>query len=129
MRSSSVDQIILDILNEEHTHLTSLEVFTEARKRLPAVNQSTIYRSLERMADNGIVSISDMGTGSMVYELVNTDKHHHLVCQSCGKIFTIEHDQVAQFFASVENKNDFKLLTNHLVLFGICTNCRNAEIE
>lgn len=49
MRASSVDQIIIETLSKEHAHLTSLQVFEEIRLRLPAVNQSTVYRALERL--------------------------------------------------------------------------------
>ena len=38
MRASSVDQIIIETLSKEHSHLTSLQVFEEIRLRLPAVN-------------------------------------------------------------------------------------------
>jgi Fe2+ or Zn2+ uptake regulation protein len=89
MRASSVDQIILKTLSKEHAHLTSLQVFEEIRERLPAVNQSTVYRSLERLVHIGKVSVFDMGTGSAVFELLADGLHHHLVCQKCGTAFTL----------------------------------------
>ncbi len=126
MRASSVDQIILETLSKEHAHLTSLQVFEEIRERLPAVNQSTVYRSLERLVNCGKVSISDIGTGSAVYELVADGLHHHLVCQKCGRMMTIGHEAVKEFFATVERENHFSVLTNHLILFGVCENCQQS---
>ncbi len=123
MRTSSVDQIILEVLAQEHAHLTSLQIFDVIRERLPAVNQSTVYRALERMVKRGQVSISDMGTGSAVYELVADGRHHHLVCQVCGKTFTIGNEEVGSFFAAIEAQNQFAITTNHLVLFGVCGEC------
>ena len=98
MRTSSVDQAIIDLLSHEHVHLTSNQVLADIRGRLPAVNQSTIYRSLERLVEQGKVSVSDMGTGSAVYELVSGERHHHLVCQKCGNVITIGDDDVLRFF-------------------------------
>jgi Fur family ferric uptake transcriptional regulator len=126
MRSSSVDYYILEALKNEHSHLTSHEVYERIQKQLPAVNPSTIYRALERLAKVGKISVSDMGTGSEVYESTEGEIHHHLVCQSCGKIMTIDHEQVAPFFADLESKNHFKIVTNHLVLFGICEDCQKS---
>ncbi|OJX40523.1 MAG: hypothetical protein BGO78_05920 [Chloroflexi bacterium 44-23] len=123
MRTSSVDQIILEVLAQEHAHLTSLQIFEVIRERLPAVNQSTVYRALERMAKRGQVSVSDMGTGSAVYELVADGRHHHLVCQVCGCILTIDHEEVGRFFTEIEAQNQFKIATNHLILFGVCGEC------
>lgn len=123
MRTSSVEQVILEILSVEHTHLTSLQVYELLRERFPALNQSTVYRALERMAKAGRISVSDMGTGSSVYEGVSRDRHHHLVCQSCGAVQTIQDDAVGRFFSELQEQHHFNIVTNHLVLFGICEKC------
>ncbi len=124
MRASSVDQIILETLIKEHAHLTSHQVYEEIRGRLPAVNPSTVYRALERLANSGKVSVSDMGTGSAVYEYMSDGVHHHLVCQKCGAVMTIGHEEVENFFASVYQTNRFVVATNHLILFGTCAGCQ-----
>ena len=124
MRSSSVDFYIIETLKNEHSHLTSHEVFSRIQQQLPAVNPSTVYRALERLVKAGKVSISDMGVGSEVYELAEGEKHHHLVCQNCGKIITLKHEEVDDFFAGLEQKTGYKIITNHLVLFGICEDCQ-----
>ena len=129
MRASSVDQIILDTLSKENAHLTSHQVYEEIRERLPAVNQSTIYRALERLANCGKVSISDMGSGSAVFELVTGRMHHHLVCQRCNQVFTIGDEQVRNFFSVLQSDHNFEITTNHLILFGICEKCRNNDLE
>lgn len=123
MRASSADQIILETLSKEHAHLTSLQVYEEIRNRLPAINPSTVYRSLERLVECGKVSVSDMGTGAAVYELVSQGIHHHLVCQKCGAVITLSHEEVGELFTEIEGKYQFKISTNHLILFGICQQC------
>lgn len=127
MRTSSVDQTIIELLSHEHAHLTSNQVLEEIRGRLPAVNHSTVYRSLERLVGQGKVSVSDMGTGSAVYELVSGQRHHHLVCQKCGKVITIGDDDVLHFFTSLNEKHHFEIATNHLILFGTCGNCLQKD--
>jgi Fur family ferric uptake transcriptional regulator len=126
MRASSVDQVIIQTLSKEHAHLTSLQIYDEIRHQLPAVNQSTVYRSLERLVSQGLVSVSDMGTGSAVYETVTDGIHHHLVCQKCGNVKTISHEDVAEFFSNIQQEFQFKVITNHLILFGICEECQKA---
>lgn len=125
-RASSVDAAIIDVLSNDHSHLTSAEIHEQVRMRLPAVNPSTIYRALERLACQCKVSISDIGIGAAVYELVREGKHHHLVCQECRTVYTIDHAEVAPFFQQVEQKYRFGLVTRHLVLFGICEDCKKS---
>ena len=127
MRTSSIDLIILEILSREHRHLTSHQVYEEIRPRLPAVNPSTVYRALERLVIMGKVSVSDMGIGSSVYELMTDGIHHHLVCQKCGRVMTIDDAEVREFFSAVQQKHHFKVVTNHLILFGICDQCQEAD--
>ncbi len=126
MRASSVDQVIIQTLSKEHAHLTSLQIYDEIRQQLPAVNQSTVYRSLERLVNQGLISVSDMGTGAAVYETVADGMHHHLVCQKCGKVITIKHEEVAKFFSTIHQNFHFSVITNHLILFGICEECQKT---
>lgn len=65
-----------------------------------------------------------MGTGSEVYESLANEAHHHLICQKCGRVYTINNDEVGQFFREVERSNQFKIKTNHLILFGLCRDCQ-----
>jgi Fe2+ or Zn2+ uptake regulation protein len=53
MRTSSIEQIILEVLSKEHAHLTSNQIYEVIRPRLPAVNPSTVYRALERLTGVG----------------------------------------------------------------------------
>jgi Fur family ferric uptake transcriptional regulator len=116
--------IILEILDKEHAHLTSHEIYEQIRPRLPAINPSTVYRALERLTNGGKISVSDIGIGSAVYESLTTGLHHHLVCQRCKHVFTMEHEEVGAFFEMVQQKRGFQVITNHLVLFGICEDCQ-----
>lgn len=127
MRTSSVTETILQTLCCGDTHLTAQEIYDTIKARLPAVNHSTVYRSLERLVKSGKVSVSDMGKGAVVYELVQNGYHHHLVCQKCGATLTLPHAGIADFFHSIEQSTQFRLSTNHLVLFGICPGCRREE--
>ncbi|MFN2105194.1 MAG: Fur family transcriptional regulator [Candidatus Promineifilaceae bacterium] len=130
MRSSSTNQLILKTLSQSGAlsqsglHLTAKQIYERIQVNLPAVNPSTVYRALERLADAGQVSVSDMGVGAAVYELVAEEPHHHLVCQNCGKVATVDHETVQNLFDAIAESHDFQVVTNHLILFGTCTECQ-----
>lgn len=127
MKSSSVYSAILELLQENQKHLKAHEVYELLRPRFPSVNASTIYRALERLAHMGKISVSDMGTGASVYEKVTDGMHHHLVCQTCGQVITINHEVVKGFLSQIESQFYFKVVTNHLILFGICPECQARQ--
>jgi len=127
MRTSSVEEKIIEALSTMPSHLTSAQVYEKLRPSLPAVNQSTVYRALERLTARGLVSVSDMGVGSMVYELVGHEHHHHLVCEKCKQVFLLDNAEVSRFFEGIQKHEHFTIYTNHLVLFGICENCQKNQ--
>jgi len=124
MRASSVDNAILKVLDEHHAHLTAAQVYEHIRRNLSAVNRSTVYRALKRLVDAGEVTISDMGMDALVYERRTDTPHHHLVCPTCGRIFTLGDGEVRGFFKEVESAHHFQLVTSHLILYGICEDCQ-----
>lgn len=127
MKTSSVDQIIIDLLDSNLFHFTSQQIFDKIKDRLPAVNRSTVYRSLERLVNQGKISVSDIGTGALVYELIGNGLHHHLVCQHCHQIIVIPHEDVSQLFSKIEQESHFQIITNHLILYGICPICQSTD--
>lgn len=127
MKTSSVEIAILDLLAENNHHLKAHEVYQRIHPRFQAVNPSTVYRALERLAYAGKISVSDMGTGASVYEKVTDGMHHHLVCQKCGQVRTINHKIVGPFFTEIKDAYSFIVTTNHLVLFGDCEQCKTPE--
>lgn len=124
MRSSSVNQIILRTLGQDQSHLTAQQIYERILVSLPAVNPSTVYRALDRLALEGQVSVSDMGGGAAVYEAVGGELHHHLVCQVCGRETTMTDELVQTLFNAIRQNYDFQVATNHLILFGRCSQCQ-----
>ena len=127
MRNSSADQLILETLGTQKSHLTSHQIFEGVHLRLPALNPSTVYRALDRLVSQGKVTVSDMGLGAAVFELAGENPHHHLVCQGCGYITMIEDDQIAPLISKLEKNYHYKIKTNHLVLFGLCEQCQDSH--
>ncbi len=129
MRTSSVEQLILETLSRKGTHLTSLQVYEDIHGQLPALNPSTVYRALERLVHRELVSVSDIGNGSAVYELVGNGIHHHMVCEKCGKIITLRDEDVQPFFSHISQETGYRIVTNHLILFGICEQCSHPNSD
>ena len=124
MRASSVNQIILKTLEQDQSHLTAQQIYGRIRDNLPAVNQSTVYRALERLAHAGQVSVSDMGLGAAVYEAVGGEQHHHLVCQHCHRIEDLESAELDNIALPRSKWHGFAVSDFSVQLVGLCPDCR-----
>ena len=125
LRLTSARAIILEILNADKKHWTIQEIYKEVKGRLPSINISTVYRAMEYLSNNGLISVSDLGWSTPVYESVSEEVHHHIVCQECGNVSDLSHEAVQDFFDTVSRVHRFSIRTNHLILFGECEKCRN----
>lgn len=120
-------QMILDALQESDGHCTPEEVYARVQRKSSAVNRTTVYRTLDFLVRLGLVSTAHMQGNQVIYELASAEPHHHLVCQQCNQITQIDHELVASLFAILEQQKGFKINTDHLVLFGICTQCQAQQ--
>ncbi|MBN1535542.1 MAG: transcriptional repressor [Anaerolineales bacterium] len=125
-RMTTARALIYETLETTQEHMTAYQVFDAVKPRLPSLNMSTVYRSLEYLTHEGLISVADVGEGMPIYEAVS-NTHHHLVCEGCKKILIVEHEQVKGFFEKISQEYDFTIHTNHLILFGLCEKCRRAK--
>ena len=124
---TSARKAVLETLEDTGTHLTAAHIHEQLTDRLPSLNLSTVYRSLDYLVEHELISVSDIGVGSPVYELLTDTPHHHLVCLNCGRILQVDHQLVAPFFETLRQEKTFTVQTNHLVLYGLCADCQEKS--
>lgn len=124
IRLTSARKAILEHLEDTGIHSTAIDIHEALLSRLPSLNLTTVYRSLDYLVNHNLISVADIGVGSPVYEKISGTPHHHLICHNCNKIEQIDHSLVAPFFEELDRKLGFKVRTNHLVLYGTCKGCQ-----
>jgi Fur family transcriptional regulator, ferric uptake regulator len=92
-----------------------------------SIDRSTLYRTLKLFVDLGLVVSADTGDGETYYEIAKSQRHHHLVCRQCGKEEEIEHTLLQRMFDQMLQEYGFTVDTDHLVLFGLCSECASQE--
>ena len=117
-------QLILEAVRAGKGHSTPEQVYMRVARKAPALNRTTVYRTLEFLAEQHLIASADVGTGGKVYEMASEAPHHHLVCEKCGKIEQIPHGTLDRAFKQIDKDHGFKVTTNHLALFGLCAHCR-----
>ena len=122
-------QIILDALSELTGHRTPDEVYSRVQRKTTAINRATVYRTLDFLLRMGLVTVAQLQDNQTVYEVVNDELHHHLVCQKCEHIIQLDYAEVQPLFDRIKQEQGFQVRTNHLVLFGVCQDCLNAELS
>lgn len=124
-RLTAQRQLILDAVCEAGGHATPDEITERVQSHSPAINRTTVYRTLDFLCDIGLVTSTTTRGGHLTYELAGKEQHHHLICRRCGDEETIPHKLVAPMLTAVSKAYDFQVIElTHLTLFGVCAACR-----
>jgi Fur family ferric uptake transcriptional regulator len=83
-RITTARRAVLDeLVRAGDRHLGADELARRVQKRHPAIHLSTIYRTLDALADADIISVARFADQPVTYHLID-DVHHHAVCTRCG---------------------------------------------
>lgn len=116
-------EVILDAVCTGGGHSTLKAIYLRAQRVIPSLDRSSVYRTLKLFVELGLVVSGVSSDGEDVYEIPQRQPHHHLICRQCGDEREIAHDMVEALYAAMQARYDFRVTSNHLVLFGLCASC------
>lgn len=116
---------LLKLLDKTHEHFDAEEIYLELKEKQKNVSRATVYRSLEVLVEQRLVSKLDFGEGRMRYERrISEDEHHdHLICEKCGKVIEFFNLEMEAQQLSVCEEHNFTPTTHTMHIFGTCSDC------
>ena len=70
------------------SHPTAEEVLDQARRKCPTLSRATVYNTLARLSERGLVRPLPIREGVVVYD-PHVPKHHHFVDGETGEIHDV----------------------------------------
>jgi Fur family ferric uptake transcriptional regulator len=126
MRLTPQRRLIIELIHENPAHLSAEDIISHVQARMPGVNKSTVYRTLELLVGAGCVYKSEL-EDRVIYHHAEEGHHHHLVCEQCGRTIECDEDIVAPFEKSLDKNYGFEVHLQHLVMSGLCRECRRKR--
>ena len=122
-RMTSQRLAILHVLHHDGRHLSPAEIYKQALRQLPGLTEPTVYRTLEFLAQNGLVRSSRASNGRLTYQIAGED-HHHMICRVCGSEMEIQHTLLEDLYRKLESISGYLRIDSHVTFFGVCPNCQ-----
>ena len=122
LRMTNQRALILDIIRRGH--LDADEVYRQAREKQPRLSLSTVYRTLRRLKELGLVEELHFAEAHHHYEVKPSAEHHHLVCLGCGKIVEFESSLSQEMKQEIARKQGFEVTGVEVHMTGYCSKCR-----
>jgi Fur family transcriptional regulator, ferric uptake regulator len=93
------------------------------RARGERVGLTTVYRTLQSLAEAGEVDVMRLPGGDHLYRRCSEGHHHHLVCRSCGRTVEVEGPAVEAWARRVATAHGFSDISHTMEIFGCCPGC------
>lgn len=125
-------EIILDCIRTHRApFITSKDIAHELAERGEKVGTATIYRTLDRLEEEGIISrtsIEGVGNGCYRY-LPNAPEgvYFFLKCESCGDLSPIDCHELQKLYEHVIERHHVRINPVKTVLYGLCEECFAAQ--
>ena len=125
LRMTPQRQLVLDAV-EELEHATPEQICATVQRSAPAVNITTVYRTLDLLERLGLVRHTHLGHGAPSYS-AREHEHVHLVCHWCGRVAEVPTGVLDELSGRLAAQVGFRLDATHVALSGACAECAASQ--
>jgi Fur family transcriptional regulator, ferric uptake regulator len=124
VRTTRQRDAITRVLNDAAGFRSAQELHDELTSEGHRVGLTTVYRTLQALADAGEIDVLLTGDGESIYRACATpEHHHHLVCRLCGHSVEIANDEIEDWADESARRHGFTSVTHTAELYGECSTC------
>jgi len=115
-------------LDEVDEFRSAQELHDMLKHKGDSVGLTTVYRTLQSLADAGEVDVLRTSDGESVYRRCSTgEHHHHLVCRVCGATVEVEAPGLERWLSGLGRAHAFVVEGHTLEVVGICPRCTTGD--
>ena len=120
-RSTKQRQLILEAVEKRHDHPTADQIYLDVCAVDDRISRGTVYRNLGVLSASG--QISDVKVPAADRFDLRADRHYHMFCTGCGRVFDAPMRYHGEYDAQVEEETGFKISRHRTVFEGLCPDC------
>lgn len=113
---------ILRELAQPDRHPDADTLFQAVRVRVPTVSRDTVYRTLWRLRDLGVLTTLGPRQDAIRFD-TNLAPHHHFVCVSCGLVRDLPVDAFAPVHVPGSVASLGRSIEARVEVRGVCAAC------
>lgn len=117
---------VVEVIANSSRALSPLEVFDLAREQYTGLGLVTVYRTLEKLEELGLIQRVHQPQGCQAFISAFTGHQHLILCNRCGKVEFFAGDNLEPLIQQIGGQTGFQVQDHWLQLFGLCADCRSA---
>ncbi|MEM8859928.1 MAG: transcriptional repressor, partial [Chloroflexota bacterium] len=116
---------IITMLLSEKEHATADGLYRKLKSTGSTVGRMTVFRTLDLLAEVGVVRPIYQGSGGAHFLFLDDGKHHHLVCNHCDKTVAFTNCVLThELSEKLGEEHNFRIEGHLLELYGTCKDCQ-----
>jgi Fur family ferric uptake transcriptional regulator len=125
LRMTPQRRAIVEEIMATEGHINPADVARRVRERVPGIDPSTVYRTLDLLETLGIVSHAHLESGAE-YHRRDEGQHVHLVCARCGHEESLSSEEAERLRGVIVEHRGFWPDFTHFAVSGMCATCVSA---
>jgi Fur family ferric uptake transcriptional regulator len=125
MRMTPQRLAIVDEIMSTSGYVIPTTVIERVQARVPGVSPSTVYRTLERLEQVGVLTHVHLESG-VGYHRLEEVQHAHLTCSRCGAALELPRSSLRGLERLIERDHGFRPDFTHHAIAGVCADCHRA---
>jgi Fur family ferric uptake transcriptional regulator len=117
---------VAEALDSVDDFRSAQELHDLLRHRGHKVGLTTVYRTLQTLADAGEVDVLQSSDREAMYRRCSDGHHHHLVCRQCGATVEVDGPAVERWASTVADRHGFVDIDHTLEILGTCPACARS---
>ena len=118
---------VVAVVTQAHTRLSAADVYAKAQRVCPDLGLTTVYRTLEILAQLGIIRRVHLDDGCEGFAPASAEHGHHLICSRCQETIEFEDCNLNALLQRVAAQTGFTIQLHWLELVGLCPKCQGAK--
>lgn len=124
-RNTRQRSMILEAVSSRCDHPTADQIYSQLRETDDKISRGTVYRNLGVLAAEGeITNVKVLAADRYDSRL---DRHYHIFCTGCGKVFDAPMDYRQEDDRQIEKESGFRIDRHRTVFEGLCPTCCQKE--
>jgi Fur family transcriptional regulator, ferric uptake regulator len=118
--------VVAAILDADEHHFTAADILAAVSPTMARPDRATVYRTLELLADMGLVKPLQLDGEAVVYHRAGR-RHGHLLCDGCGAVVELPARTLASLGRTVAKQTGFVIDADSVAIPGRCAACEARD--
>ena len=117
LRLTAPRRVILQVLDAADDHPDVEELHRRAQALEPGISIATVYRTMNTLAEHGLIERHSFADGRARYEAQPQEHHDHFINVETGELVEFRSDEIERIQQDIARAHGFEIVSHRLDIY------------